>query len=613
MNNVLSMPPTVSHPWEGIAIPEGYELTAEGVFEFTEKGDPRRIAGPVWISGHTHDESRSHYGLVLCFIDLRGNVSEYAFRRDALHEQGRTLAQALAARGCEIVPGQESRLSRYLGSFDSKQVPWLRATAKIGWIDAVDSHLAYVSPSSENGVIALEKTERIIFQPEQHSPNLHTLRQQGSLQDWQTHVADPCRGNAYLITALCMAFAAPLLKAAAAESGGIHYYGRSSRGKTTAAQVAASVVGCGADPSDAPEHAYIQRWNSTANGLEGLTAAHNDSLLILDEIHTFGGKDFGQVAYNVTGGKGKTVSDRDRNLKQQRTWRTFVLSTGEISVRQKIEEEGNKVRAGQLVRLADVPVNDNIIQDPHGMDAAAFVLKLKRACGQHYGTAGPAFIKALIERFHYFHPFAAHIKQALAEAEARLAVPRMEAEQRRTLRRFALMDVAGKQAVDFEILPFTKQEIEDAVTQVARAWLAEGVSMPDRIRGVMALQEFIQRNQHRFRPTHSDNFNMYNLAGYTERDFKGGGWLYMFTTEAFVEACGGYNPKDIAREIQKLGFLHANEKDRYMYKCTVVVNGESKRLRLYAVLDAILEFDPAEETPAPPEFTGTDGTGGAAE
>ena len=613
MSNVLSMSPTVSPPWEGIVVPEGYELTPEGVFEFDKKEKVlRKLSGPVWLSAHTHDESRSHYGLVLRFIDLKGNVVEYAFRRDALHEQGRTLAQTLAARGCEIVPGQEPRLSRYLGSFNSKQVSWLRSTAKIGWIDALDSHLAYVSPSSENGVIALEKTERIIFQPEQHSPNLHTLRQQGSLQDWQTHVALPCRGNAYLITALCMAFVPPLLKAASSESGGIHYYGRSSRGKTTAAQLAASVVGCGADPSDAPEHAYIQRWNSTANGLEGLTAAHNDSLLILDEIHTFGGKDFGQVAYNVTGGKGKTVSDRDRNLKQQRTWRTFVLSTGEISVRQKIEEEGNKVRAGQLVRLADVPVHDNIIQDTHGMDPADFALRLKRACGQHYGTAGPAFIKALIERFHYFHPFAAHVKQALAEAEARLAMPRMEAEQRRTLRRFALIEVAGKQAVDFGILPFTKQEIEDAVTQVVKAWLAEGVSMPDRIRGVMALQEFIQRHPRRFRPAHDSAIYVNDLAGYTERDSKGG-WLYMFTAEAFAEACGGHNPKDIAREIQKLGFLHANEKDRCMYKCTVVVNGESKRLRLYAVSDAILEFDPAEEDTSSPEFTGTDGTGGTAE
>lgn len=71
--------------------------------------------------------------------------------------------------------------------------------------------------------------------------------------------------------------------------------------------------------------------------------------------------------------------------------------------------------------------------------------------------------------------------------------------------------------------------------------------------------------------------------------------LYIFAAEGFAEACGGHNPKDIAREIQELGFLHTNEKDRCVYKCMVMVNGENKRLRIYAVCDAILEFVPAEE------------------
>ena len=270
------------------------------------------------------------------------------------------------------------------------------------------------------------------------------------------------------------------------------------------------------------------------------------------------------------------------------------------------------MHAGQLVRLADVPVHDNIIQDTHGIDPAAFVLKLKRACGQHYGTAMPAFIKALIEHFHYFHPFAAHVKHALAEAEARLTVPHMEAEQRRTLRRFALIEVAGKLAVDFGIVPFTKEAIEDAVMQVVKAWRAESISMPDRIRGVMAVQAFIQSNQYRFRKAHADTVTAYELAGYTQK-LTQGGCLYMFTPDAFSEACGGHNPDDVAGELKKLGFLHVNENDRYRYRCTVTVNGERKRPRLYAVSDDLLEYDPTEEEPNSAECVGTDGTGGAAE
>ncbi len=48
-----------------------------------------------------------------------------------------------------------------------------------------------------------------------------------------------------------------------------------STGKSTVLRVASSVWG-GFD--------YLQSWRATSNGLEGIAAAHNDSLLCLDEI-----------------------------------------------------------------------------------------------------------------------------------------------------------------------------------------------------------------------------------------------------------------------------------------------------------------------------------------
>jgi uncharacterized protein (DUF927 family) len=102
--------------------------------------------------------------------------------------------------------------------------------------------------------------------------------------------------------------------------------------------VGASVWGCGADPADAPEAAFIRKWNSTANALEGLAAAHTDGVMILDELQSCAAKDFGSVIYNLFGGQGKSAMDASRNLKKQRAWRILSLSTGEISSKQKIEE-----------------------------------------------------------------------------------------------------------------------------------------------------------------------------------------------------------------------------------------------------------------------------------
>lgn len=73
------------------------------------------------------------------------------------------------------------------------------------------------------------------------------------------------------------------------ESGGFHFRGSSSSGKTTALHLAASVFG---QPSR-----YIRLWRTTANGLEGLAALHNDSLLILDELSQADPKEAGEAAY----------------------------------------------------------------------------------------------------------------------------------------------------------------------------------------------------------------------------------------------------------------------------------------------------------------------------
>jgi putative DNA primase/helicase len=78
-------------------------------------------------------------------------------------------------------------------------------------------------------------------------------------------VAALCVGNSRLAFAVACAFAGPLLRPAGVESGGFHYRGDSSSGKTTALKVAASVYG-GAG--------YLQRWRTTDNALEAIAAQH---------------------------------------------------------------------------------------------------------------------------------------------------------------------------------------------------------------------------------------------------------------------------------------------------------------------------------------------------
>ncbi len=331
------------NPWS-IKAPAGFHLTADSVLYFDTTGENakyKKVFGPCWVVAETRRGTKDAWGKAIRWIDRDGNTHERAIPAGRFHEQGNALAQELAEEGLAIVPGQERTLVKYLGTFETKARQ--QAVEKLGWLDTAGGELCYVTPTqvlrkkgNESG--NAKSMEDIVFQPERYSPTTTTMTASGSLSDWKEHVAVNCSGQPFLIFSLCTSLAGPLLKHARLDSGGFHFYGRSSHGKTTLAQVGASVWGCGADPADAPEAAFIRKWNSTANALEGLAAAHTDGVMILDELQSCAAKDFGSVIYNLFGGQGKSAMDASRNLKKQRAWRILSLSTGEISSKQKIEE-----------------------------------------------------------------------------------------------------------------------------------------------------------------------------------------------------------------------------------------------------------------------------------
>src|SRR5205814_2019805 len=127
---------------------------------------------------------------------------------------------------------------------------------------------------------------------------------------------------------------------------GFHLVGGSSIGKTTALLVAGSVCGGGGIGG------YLRSWRATSNGLEGVAAAHCDSLLCLDEMGQVNSHEAGASAYMLANGVGKARANRNGESKPASEWRTIFLSTGELSLADKIIEDGRnrQVAAGQQVR-----------------------------------------------------------------------------------------------------------------------------------------------------------------------------------------------------------------------------------------------------------------------
>ena len=179
----------------------------------------------------------------------------------------------------------------------------------------------------------------------------------GSPDDWKRDVASLASGNRLLLLAISIAFSGPLFGLLREGAIGIHLRGPSSCGKTSALIVAGSVWGGGG------RNGFCGTWRATANGLEGVAAAHSGTCLVLDELSEIDPQEAGKAAYALLNGSGKQ-------------------------------------RAGRSV--IDVPADGGegmgIFEFLHGRDsAAAFCDELRQAALTSYGTAGPKFIRKIAE------------------------------------------------------------------------------------------------------------------------------------------------------------------------------------------------------------------------
>ncbi len=182
-----------------------------------------------------------------------------------------------------------------------------------------------------------------------------------------------------------LALSGPLLEMLKQDGGGIHLRGESSRGKSTILKAAASVWG-------SPE--FVQSWRATSNGLEGVAVVSNSSLIALDEMSEVDAKEAGRVVYMLSNGTGKARANRAGAARPVAHWKVPILSSGELSLADKMAEAGQRKRAGQDVRLINIPADNRAhgaFDSLHGLaDGAAFAEQLNMAAAQHYGQQVPS-------------------------------------------------------------------------------------------------------------------------------------------------------------------------------------------------------------------------------
>jgi len=559
--------------------PASYDLRPDGLWIMCADGSSIR-ATYTWLRviSRARTPQGDGWSYTIAYADGDENLSEITIPSTDLIGAGSAGLKSLVGAGVDICPEYEKKVL----SFIRESRPGRRdlLIPSTGW---VDQRNLFVMPSQ---VMGDTSGERVIYRPEVNSPTEKSMHPQGTLDDGKKNVAALTQGNPYLIFALLASLSAVLLRFLGLDGGGFNLFGPSSRGKTTFLQVGSSCFGNGSDPASNAD-SYIRRWNVTGNAVEALGAAHNDTLLALDELGTFFSKGIDALVYNLTGGQGKAAMTTSRQLQKQRAWTCLILSTGEISFKAKIEAGGSKVMAGQLIRMIDIAAGDTIFHDTHGMEPADFANCIKNACSTWYGAAGPAFVSEIVAQRDCEPDLRAALLDALEQFTVELTPEGLLPEQARAVRRFALLRLAGELAVQFNILPLTDEDILAAVTFVRDRWLSTSENqVSDTDRAIKTLQEFIIRNHSAFPNTTDPKAKASNARGFFNPE---NGW-YLFTEDQLKAASGCDDDRRVARALRDKRLLVTHEGGRLRVKQNLACLGKSWP-RFYGVRAVILDQD----------------------
>jgi putative DNA primase/helicase len=566
------------------AVSSGFRLTDDSVVysDLDPDKEPILICGRLEVAALTRDTKSEGWGRLLRWRDSEGREHDWAMPMSLLAGDGNEYRARLLDGGLFLAPGRKARdlLTVYLQTTR----PEARAlcVARIGWHD--DS---FVLPGS---TIGPEGAGTVLFQTPFETD--HYVNVSGTAEDWRNNVGRFCSGNSRLILAASCAFAGPTLSLVGGESGGVHFIGATSTGKSTALLVGGSVIGGGG------RNGFVQSWRTTANGLEAIAELHNDLTLYLDELAQMDAREAAETAYLLGNGSGKTRMSRNIGTRKKLSWSLLFMSAGEITLADHAQTAGKRTKGGAEVRLlnieADAGAGLGLFEKIHGAESPdAFARQLKDAARRFFGAPIRAYLEILAAD-------RATVEAALRNFQADFLDRHVPAgasgEVFRAAQRFGLIAAAGELATDSNLTGWEPGEASGAAACCLASWLAgRGTTgAGDAQAAVAQVRRFLEAHgASRFQvardsigdPSEENQF-VVNRAGFRRKTAEGD-TEYLVLPETFkAEVCAGFDYRLVARVLEERGFLERQPPDLTK---RVRLSGNLGLIRAFSINASILE------------------------
>jgi putative DNA primase/helicase len=508
------------------------------------------ICSPVWVLAVTRNREDGDYGRLLEILSPSGRLKKWSMPMSMLAGDSNEVRAVLLSEGVTLDLRNRGGVTDYIIGQHPKLT--MRAASMTGWHDG-----AFVLPDSVIGA------DDIWFQASGHTAAYASA---GTFAGWQ-ELAALANGNPLLLFAMSAAFAGPLLHPLNLDGGGAHLFGDSSCGKTTALMASVSAWG---------GSTFKRTWRATANGLEGAGGMHSDTLLALDEIGEIDPRSLYESAYALINGVGKTRANRTGEARQAARWRVLLLSTGELTVAARMAAGGIEAKAGQAVRILDVPVSGKygVFDDLHGRTSGGVLSdEVRNLAAKHYGHAGPRFVEQLIGVLESGF----RLPDALAGIVKRF--PAQSDQEHRAARTFALCALAGELSSQWGVTPWQSGEPVNAAVHAFNLWRGQrgaSGSSSEHISILRAVADFIDRHgSARFSGIDGSADLIRDRAGWWKQS--GERRQYLFTPGGLREATKGYDFNRALKALDDTGAII----DRGSEEIAKVTHTPEGKKRLY--------------------------------
>ncbi|SHL00475.1 Uncharcterized protein, DUF927 family [Alicyclobacillus tolerans] len=476
--------PGAPDPW--LVCPDGYIVSSDGVYKVTEDEERLIISTPIYVSARLEPmepTSEAAFELTACdgfsWFTLtlpRGDLSD---TRKILK---------LSAYHLGVTSTNASKVIDFLNEFERANRHRLERkgiASRMGWFR--DGFLL-----GENFFDTGSAGRKVSFAPEGGGDEqlCQALTAAGDVREWQRLLA-PAMGYPVIRVLFDAAFVPPLLDMLECPNFVIDLSGRTSRGKTTALKVAASVAGVPRRDGGG----LLRTWNQTQVSLERLCTASCHIPVFLDDTKdALNENALGKLVYLLAGGQGKGRG-QVRGAAVTAHWRTVVFSTGESSILTYSKDGGTR---GRVLNLHTLPFGE---ASPR---TAQLVQQLQEGLQRHYGHAYPLFLRYICAHRSDWETWRMRARELQASYESLVEDP----VAKRLAQYVAAIQTAGEVAhaafveagcplpwemlpVDFDLFAQATEAAEDPIREVdaLEAALELATSNPHRFYGRMEGRE----------------------------------------------------------------------------------------------------------------------------